>query len=122
MSHSFSHDFYMPEGSDPYDVVACPDDYPTTLGEALLAMQEREPEEWAELCERADVYPSGELAWHDVMTWVREEVNCVTDRPHRTVVYTSTGDGMWDSIDVYSAEGAADARRLDAALVSGVAS
>lgn len=107
MSHSFAPSFYMPEGTDTYDVAPCGHDYPTTLAEAILGL---EPAEFKDLCDRAGVYPDGELAWHECMTWVTEEVNACTCESKCTRVYT--GKDYWDSVDVYDVE-------YSARLVSG---
>ncbi len=107
MSHSFAPDFYMPEGTDTYDVAPCGHDYPTTLAEAIMGLDK---DEFAELCERAGTHPSAELAWHDCLCYVKDEVDAVTCRGRRTRVYTSV-DG-WNSVDVYD-------REHSARLVSG---
>ncbi len=107
MSLSFSETFFMPDGVDPYDIVAPWHGYPTSLAEALMLLDDAE---FKSLCERADVHPEAELAWHECMTWVREEVNSCVPTKQRTRVHTST-DG-WDSVDVYN-------REYSARLVSG---
>lgn len=98
MSHSFAPTFYMPEGIDPYDMAVVNDLYPTSLAEAIMAL---DTDDFAELCARADVSPYGELAWYEAMEWVRTVVNdCV---PYSRYVRVSISLEEEDYVTVYAA-------------------
>lgn len=90
-SHSFSEQFYCPDGADPYDPNTWELEHaePKTLIAAIARLEKEDPESFNTACEAANIYPKDECVHWELLHFARETVNAVDDYRSPIRVYLS---------------------------------